>query len=168
MDWAAFKTFTEPYLICLYFREWWKGTTSGQRCVCVCVWLTYYGWYCFGLILTPTPAPLCLLLQAVPSTHTQKKKEVLFLVIIILIRPAHHSPSHTFLLLTRLVDLCGSDTHTSTWHWLPGWQGHGLYSTSWRVGSASCGLILFSLRWLNTQKRLCVHLFAVLRTICTF
>lgn len=38
--------------------------------VYVCAWLTWSSWYCFGLIFTPTPAPLCFLLQAVPLTHT--------------------------------------------------------------------------------------------------
>lgn len=38
----------------------------------VYVWLTCYGWCCVGLILTPTQAPLCFLLQAVPWTRTGK------------------------------------------------------------------------------------------------
>lgn len=46
-------------------------------CMCVCVWLTCYGWYCFGLILTPTLAPLCFLLQAV---HTGKCSFCVFLL----------------------------------------------------------------------------------------
>lgn len=70
MDWAVFKAWIWSLIsFFFYFREWCKGKTNRQRCVCVCAWLTCYSWCCFGLILTPTPAPLRFLLRSVPLTH---------------------------------------------------------------------------------------------------
>ena len=91
-------------------------------CVCVyvyvCVWLTCYGWNCFGLLLTPTPAPLRFLLQAVPSTRAG---ESAFSSVLPSRCPSLlllHFTSRTFLILTRLVRLALSValtcTHTHT------------------------------------------------------
>lgn len=104
MGLAAFKTLSWS-LIWFFFISGSGGKGSLWTEVYVCVWLTCYGWYCFGLILTPTPAPFCLLLQAVSLAHTGKCFFFVF-------PPSLSSHFFLFFKLNSFCSLCGSDTHS--------------------------------------------------------
>lgn len=102
MDWVAFKTVMEPYLIFLYFREWWKGTE-----VCVCV---YDSPIIPGAVLVSSAhplQPLCVLPPASCSLNSHRQKRfLLLLVFVILIVQRIVSPHTHFPFLARLVDRC--------------------------------------------------------------
>ncbi len=152
MDWAAFKTLSWD-LISFFFIS---GSGGKERladrgvyvyvCVYVCIWLTCYSCYCFGLIPTPTPAPLCFLLQAVPSTHTGNCFFFpVFSFILSFFTCASLLLTHILVFNQARLFLSVSLAHTDTWHWLPDWRGHVFYSTSWWVGRAYPGLSLILL-----------------------
>lgn len=92
----------EPYLIFLYFREWWKGTE-----VCVCV---YDSPIIPGAVLVSSAhplQPLCALPPASCSLNSHRQKcFFLLLVFVILIVQRIVSPHTHFPFLARLVDRC--------------------------------------------------------------
>lgn len=78
----------------------------------VYVWLTCYGWCCVGLILTPTQAPLCFLLQAVPWTRTGKMLFLCFPFSVSFFNLCIFSFLHASIFLKQDFCLCGTDVRS--------------------------------------------------------